>query len=231
MHRTLPIAALAVLATGTFLASTLPAKVPPLPDPSKPRAKAFVLTDQNGEKVFMSKFRGQIVVLEWVNFDCPVSQRHYTEGTFKTLLKKYEFGIPGQPDPQPAPARGRRGGRKGKKRPKVVWLAINSTYNSSPEANKKAAQQYGVPYPILDDHTGKVGRLYGATHTPHVFIKAPDGTIAYDGAVDNDPEGTTDPEERVNYVEKALEALLIGKEPETPKTKPYGCTIKYAKRR
>jgi hypothetical protein len=228
MRRTLLIATLAVLAAGIFLASTLPAKVPPLPDPSKPRAKAFVLTDQNGEKVFMSKFQSQIVVLEWVNFDCPVSQRHYQEGTFKTLLKTYEFGIPGQPDPQPAP----RGGRKKrKKRPKVVWLAINSTYNSSPEANKKAARQYGVSYPILDDSHGKVGRLYGAQTTPHIFIKAVDGTIAYEGAVDNDPDGTTEPEERVNYVEKALEALLGGKEPETPKTKPYGCTIKYAKRR
>ncbi|MFO8011700.1 MAG: hypothetical protein R6X20_00200 [Phycisphaerae bacterium] len=229
MRRTPLILALAALAAGTFLASALPAKVPPLPDPSKPRAKAFVLTDQNGEKVFMSKFRGQIVVLEWVNFDCPVCQRHYREGTFKTLYEEYKFGIPGQPDPQPAPRRGRK--KKKKKRTKVVWLAINSTYNGSVEANKKAAQQHGVPYPILDDHLGRVGRLYGATHTPHIFIKAPDGTIAYEGAVDNDPEGEKDPEQRVNYVEKALQALLTAKEPGTPKTKPYGCTIKYAKRR
>ncbi len=230
MRRTLLALALAatVLAGGILGLAPLLAKVPPLPDPSKPRAKAFVLTDQNGNQVFMSKFRGLIVVLEWCNFDCPFSQRHYREETFKKLYKKYEFGIPGQPDPQPAPKTSRR---KRKKRPKVVWLAINSTYNADADTNKKAAQKYQVPYPILDDHQGKVGRLYGAANTPHIFIKAPDGTIAYQGAIDNDPEGTTDPDQRVNYVKEALEALLSGKEPDTPQTKPYGCSIKYAKRR
>lgn len=230
MRRTLLTLVLAaVLGAGVLAIAPIRAKVPPLPDPDKPRAKAFVLTDQNGEKVVMSKFRGQIVVLEWVNFDCPFSQRHHREGTFKDLAKKYEFGIPGEPAPEPA--KGRRGRKKGKKRPKVVWIAINSTHDSSVESNKKAAQEYGVPYPILDDHRGRVGRLYGATHTPHIFIKAPDATIAYQGAVDNDPEGTKEPEHRVNYVEKALEALLRRQEPDTPQTKPYGCSIKYAQRR
>jgi hypothetical protein len=229
MRRTLLVLVPIALAAGTFLVSALPAKVPPLPDPNVPRAKAFVLTDQNGEKVFLSKFRGQIVVLEWVNFDCPVSQRHYREGTFKKLYEKYKFGVPGEPDPQPAPRR--RGRKKGKKRPKLVWLAINSTYSSTVEGNKQAARKYEVPYPILDDHLGRVGRLYGAETTPHVFIKARDGTIAYQGAVDNDPKGTKEEALRVNHVEKALEALLTGKEPPTPKTEPYGCAIKYAKRR
>jgi len=230
MRRTLLALALAatVLAGGILGLTPLLAKVPPLPDPDKPRAKAFVLTDQNGNQVFMSKFHGQIVVLEWCNFDCPFSRRHYQEGTFKRLYSQYRYGIPGQPDPKAPPRTSRK---RTKKRPKVVWLAINSTNYAGTEANRKAAQKYKVPYPILDDHQGKVGRLYGATNTPHIFIKAPDGTIAYQGAIDNDPDGTTDPDQRVNYVKQALEALLSGKEPDTPQTKPYGCSIKYAKRR
>jgi len=230
MRRTLVAFALAAAAvTGaTLIPSSLLAKVPPLPDPDKPRAKAFVLPDQNGKKVFLSKFHRQIVVLEWCNFACPFSRRHYEEGTFKKLYKKYKFGLPGRPAPTPARPRRRK---KKKKRPRVVWLAVNSTHSADVASNKKAAREYEVPYPILDDHQGKVGRLYGATRTPNVFIMAPDGTIAYQGAVDNDPQGTKEPEQRINYVEEALKALLSGKEPETPKTKPYGCSVKYAKRR
>jgi len=222
----LAVTAAALAGPASSLAPLL-AKAPPVPDPDKPRAKAFVLTDQNGDEVFMSKFRGQIVVLEWCNLDCPFSRRHYAEGTFKSLYKTYRFGIPGRPDPQPA----RRRHREKKKRPKVVWLAVNSTHYADVETNRKAAEKYEVPYPILDDHEGKVGRLYGAKTTPHIFIKARDGTIAYQGAVDNDPKGAKDPDLRVNYVEEALKALLAGKEVETPKTKPYGCSVKYAKQR
>ncbi len=217
--------AAAVLAAA-LLATGLPAKVPPLPDPDKPRAKAFVLRDQDGETVLMSKFRGQIVVLEWMNPNCPYSKRHYQEGTFKDLFKTYQYGLPGQ-TPQPKTRKGKRR----KKRQRVVWLAINSSRGGTAEANKEAAREFHVPYPILDDHRGKVGRLYGAKTTPHLFIKAPDGTIAYQGAIDNDPKGEKEPEERINYVEKALEALLSGKEPEAPETEPYGCSVKYAKRR
>jgi len=220
--------AAAAVAGATLVLSPLRAKAPPLPDPDKPRAKAFVLTDHHDNKVFLSKFQGRIVVLEWCNVECPFCRRHYEEGTFRKLYKKYKYGIPGEPDPTPAPRRRRK---KRRKRQKVVWLAINSTHSGDVESNKKAAGEFKVPYPILDDHLGKVGRLYGATHTPHVFIMAPDGTIAYQGAVDNDPKGTKTPDHRINYLEEALKALLRGKEPETPKTKPYGCSIKYAKRR
>jgi len=215
-----------VLAGGAFALSPLLAKVPPLPDPDKPRAKAFVLPDQNGETVIMSKFQGMIVVLEWMNPDCPFSKRHYREGTFKDLYKKYKYGLPRQPQQTETGKAGKR-----RKRQKVVWLAINSSIHGSVEANKQAAAEFNVPYPILDDHRGKVGRLYGAKTTPHLFIKAPDGTIAYQGAVDNDPKGEKEPDERINYVEKALEALLSGQAVETPETEPYGTGVKYAKRR
>jgi len=33
----------------------------------------------------------------------------------------------------------------------------------------------------------------------------------------------------VNYVDKALAELTAGKAVSTPKTKPYGCTVKYAR--
>ena len=35
--------------------------------------------------------------------------------------------------------------------------------------------------------------------------------------------------EYVNYVDKALSEIIGGKAVSTPKTKPYGCTVKYPK--
>jgi len=226
----MPKPLVSVLAAGCVLAAAalsgrLWADKPPAPDPNKPWAKAFTLTDQNGNKVSLSSFSGQIVVMEWCNFDCPFSRRHYERGTFKDLYKKYKFGVPGEPTPQPDK------GRKREPKQKVVWLAINSTHYATVETNKAAAQKYEVPYPVLDDHEGKVGRLYGATNTPHIFIKAPSGELAYRGAIDDDPQGEKEPTEIVNYVDQALQEILEGKPVSIPEAKPYGCSVKYAEQR
>jgi len=215
-------AGLAVLVTARSAAAGQPAE----PDKVK-RAYAFVLEDQHGKKVVMSKFRGQVVVLEWVNFDCPFSRRHHEQGTFRQIYKKYKYGVPGaKPEPAP-PQRGRRRPRGPKQ--KVVWLAINSNHYANVEQNKAAAAKYNVPYPVLDDHLGRVGLLYGAKTTPHIMIKAPDGTLAYQGAVDDDPKG--EKEEPLNYVAEALEEILTGKPVSTPETTPYGTSIAYAAKR
>jgi len=67
----------------------------------------------------------------------------------------------------------------------VVWFAVNSTNPTTPEANREFAKKYKLPYPILDDRSGTVGRLYGAITTPHLFIVNKDGVVVYDGAIDN----------------------------------------------
>ena len=134
----------AALATGWSMAAEKP------PEGEKVRkARAFVLDDQDGNKVMMSSFHGQVVVLEWVNFDCPSSKRHLEAGTFKQLLKKYKYGVPGAKPAEPQPQRGRSRSRR--KKQKVVWLAINSADYSNVEQNKAAATKYAVPYPVLDD--------------------------------------------------------------------------------
>ena len=54
------------------------------------------------------------------------------------------------------------------------------------------------------------------------------GSVVYDGAIDNAPNGKTiDGGEKVNYVDKALSELIAGKPVSTPKTQPYGCSVKY----
>jgi len=178
---------------------------PPRADAGK-RAGPFTLTSFDGKTINLADYRGQTVVLEWFNFECPFSKYHYDKvSTMADLAKKY-------------------------KSEGVVWLAINSTNHTTPEANKAFAAKYNLPYPILDDRPGTVGRAYGAKTTPHMFVISPQGQIVYEGAIDNAPLGKMQKgEELVNYVDKVLAALVANKDIGIRETKPYGCTVKYAK--
>jgi len=167
----------------------------------KLEAPDFTLPDQDGKKVSLGDYRGKIVVLEWINPGCPYSRRHTERGTMKALAEAY------------AP--------KG-----VVWLAINSTHTADIAGNKAWRQKHKLPFPILDDHEGKVGGAYGAKTTPDMRIIGLDGAVAYNGAIDDDPRGKA--EKPTNYVAKALDEILAGKKVSTPLTRPYGCTVKYA---
>ncbi len=168
------------------------------------RAPEFELNSFDGKTVSLSDYRGKIVVLEWFNFECPLSRYHYeTKNTMVELAKKY----------------------KGKN---VVWLAVNSTSHTTPGPNKTFAKRHGLPYLILDDRSGKVGRAYGAQTTPHMYVINPRGRIVYEGAIDDSPLGKKK-EGVINYVDNALAELTARKAVSTPKTKPYGCTVKYAR--
>jgi peroxiredoxin len=170
------------------------------------RARPFALQTFDGKTVNLADYRGKTVVLEWLNFECPFVQHHYDKAkTMVGLANKYKD--------------------KG-----VVWLAINSTSHTKPADNTAFAAKQKLPYPLLDDRSGKVGRAYGAKSTPHIFIINAAGAIAYEGAIDNSPLGKTPAGQKpVNYVDKALTELVAGKEVSTPGTKPYGCSVKYAK--
>jgi len=169
------------------------------------RAPEFELNSFDGKTVSLSDYRGKIVVLEWFNFECPLSLYHYeTKNTMVELANKY-------------------------KDKNVVWLAVNSTSHTTPEPNKTFAKRHGLPYLILDDRLGKVGRAYGAETTPHMYIIDPKGRIVYECAIDDSPLGKKKVGV-VNYVDNALAELTAGKAVSTAKTKPYGCTVKYAKK-
>jgi len=170
--------------------------------PAVPKAPGFTLVDHNGKKVSLADYAGKVVVLEWINPKCPFSRRHYTKPTMKNLATKY------------AP--------KG-----VVWLAINSSHFATPKQNKAWVEKHSLPYAILDDSAGKTGKAYGARTTPDMRIIDKSGKVVYSGGIDDDPRGSND--KRVNHVDKALDELVAGKKVSTPKTKPYGCSVKYAK--
>ncbi len=177
------------------------------PERGRPRgrqAPEFELTSFAGRKINLADYKGRIVVLEWFNFECPFVKYHYDQvPTMVDLAKKY-------------------------KDKNVVWLAVNSTSHTTPEANREFTKKHDLPYPILDDRSGRVGRAYGAQTTPHMFIIDQDGTIVYNGAIDNAPLGKVQGDgTKINYVDQALAELTAGKAVTAPTTRPYGCTVKY----
>jgi len=169
-------------------------------------APTFALQNQDGKEVKLSDFtdKSKIVVLEWMNYDCPFVKAEYKDGVMKRLAEKYA-------------------------KQNVVWLAINSTNYAEAQGDQAFINEHKLPYPILLDKDGKAGKLYKAMTTPHLFIIDTKGKIVYRGAIDNAPLGKKPENEAyVNYVEKALDELLAGKAVSTPQTKPYGCSVKYA---
>ena len=169
-------------------------------------APTFTLTDTDGKTHNLADLKGKIVVLEWFNPECPfILKHHKVNTTFNNLNSEYNS--------------------KG-----VVFLAINSSakgkQGNGKSLNAEKKSEFKMEYPILIDEDGKVGMAYGAKTTPHVFIIGTDGTIAYNGAIDN----STDPKKPgdKNYAKLALDEMLAGKAVTTTQTKPYGCGVKYA---
>jgi peroxiredoxin len=164
-------------------------------------APDFTLMDQDKNSVSLSDYSGKVVVLEWINWDCPFVKRHYESGTFAKLAD--EFKDQG-----------------------VVWLAVNSTHYATSEKDQAWIGQHSLPYPILSDPSGKVGKMYDAKTTPHMYIIDTNGTLVYAGGIDDDPQGESD--NPVNYVEQALKEVVAGNPVSMPESKPYGCSVKYA---
>ena len=202
MRKFLPSLVLLLAAAFVFTQVAAKEKLPDLAI-GKP-VPNFSLQDQNGKTITLADLKGKIVVLEWFNEGCPFVQKHYSTGNMNAVAAKYT----GED---------------------VVWLAINSTSSATNASNLKAAEDWKIERPILNDSAGTVGKAYGAKNTPHMFVINKDQTLAYRGAIDSmastessDIAGST------NYVAKALDELKAGKAVSQPETKPYGCSVKYA---
>lgn len=166
------------------------------------KAPEFELTDAQGNKHSLNDYEGKLVVLEWTSPECPFVKRHYKS---KRMPETYQ--------------------KIASETSEVVWLAIDSSHFNKPQDSKKWKQKHSIPYPILQDSEGTVGRKYGAKTTPHMYVIDKEGTLRYKGAIDNDEWGKKD--SPTNYVVETVKALKKGESPEKTSVKPYGCSVKY----
>ncbi|MGB7405958.1 MAG: redoxin domain-containing protein [Pacificimonas sp.] len=172
-------------------------------------APDFAAKAASGETIRLSNFKGKTVVLEWTNKGCPYVVKHYASDNMQTLQEKAaENGI--------------------------IWLTVNSGapgkqgHVDADGAMAEMAEYDTTQTAYLLDADGKVGKLYNASATPHMYIVAPNGDLTYMGAIDDRPTSDQgDIEGATNYVTAALDAMAAGDKPSPAATRAYGCSVKY----
>lgn len=195
-------------ALAAFVALSLPVSALAAPEIGQ-SAPDFTATDIAGKTVTLSGFKGKPVVLEWTNHECPFVRKHYDSGNMQGLQKTATQGG-------------------------AVWLSIVSSaegkqgYTTPEQAQGLLTKEGAAPtYKILDTK-GEIGKLYDAKTTPHMFVVDKDGTLVYAGAIDSDDSAKPESiQTATNYVKDALDSLAVGKPVATPRTEPYGCSVKY----
>jgi alkyl hydroperoxide reductase subunit AhpC len=172
-------------------------------------APEFTATASNGKTVHLSDYREKYVVLEWHNNGCPYVRKHYNSGNMQRLQKQWT-------------ARG------------VVWFTILSSapgkqgYMAANEENDYLTKMQAAPTAALLDPSGEIGHLYDAKTSPQMVVINPQGVVIYDGAIDDKPTTELkDVTDATNYVTRALEQAIAGKQVEMAATRPYGCSVKY----
>jgi peroxiredoxin len=134
-------------------------------------APDFAVTDSNSKVQKLSDYAGKFVVLEWSNRGCPFTQKHYSSGNMQRLQREWT----------------QRG---------VIWFTVISSapgkqgYVSAADENAWLKKINAAPTAVLLDPQGTLGHLYDAKTTPQMFVINPQGTVVYDGAIDDKP--TTD---------------------------------------
>lgn len=173
-------------------------------------APEFTSVDTNGASQALAAYRGQYVVLEWFNPECPFVKKHYGSGNMQRLQQELT------------------------KTPGVVWLSVDSSaptkqgHLTAEQANAWKVAQGAAMSAILLDPDGTIGRRYGAKTTPHLFIIDPQGALIYAGAIDSTP--SADPADvaiATNYIRQAFAEAAQGKPVSVPQTQSYGCSVKY----
>jgi peroxiredoxin len=161
------------------------------------------------EDISLDDFKGKIVVLEWLNNGCPFVKKHYESGNMQSLQRKYT-------------------------EQNVIWLSIVSSapgkqgHVDKEGAIKEKTNHKSSATDVVLDPDGKVGKLYGAKTTPHMFIIDKNGNLVYQGAIDD--KADTDKNSILsakNYVAAALDEVIGGKKVTAHTTKSYGCAVKY----
>jgi hypothetical protein len=172
-------------------------------------APDFSLTDSNGKPHALADYKGKIVVLEWNNPDCPFVRKHYGSGN----MQKQQAA---------ATAAG------------AVWLTINSGARGKQGdldgagANAYVAKVGAKQTAYLLDADGKVGHLYGAKTTPHIYVIDKDGVLRYMGGIDSIASTDVDDlAKATQYVPQVLAELAAGKALSVTTSQPYGCSVKY----
>lgn len=173
-------------------------------------APDFTGTDASGAKQTLSQYAGKYVVLEWFNPGCPFVKKHYGTKNMQGLQKKLTDDG-------------------------VVWLTIDSSaeghqgYLDAGAATALYKEEGMHSTALILDPSGKIGHLYDAKTTPHMFLVGPDGKLLYAGAIDDQASADSDDVKIAkNFITAAYDEAKRGVPITTSATESYGCGVKYS---
>jgi peroxiredoxin len=155
------------------------------------------LVDTSGGMQSLQSHSGQIVVLVFWSFKCPVSLAY--NDRIEELRSKYA----------------------GKN---VGVLAIASGANETPSEIQANVANLKIKIPVLLDPEGNAAKKLGATHMPSFFVIDGNNVLGYKGALDNNKR--TGEKGRISYLDNALDSLLSGHPVPVEETRAFGCSIK-----
>ena len=108
----------------------------------------------------------------------------------------------------------------------VTFVGINSSIgpleNMNEMRRRAAASRFNFHY--LYDTSQQVGRGFGATATPHVFVLDQNRRIAYAGAFD---DNRSESQVKHHFVVNAVSDLLADRPVAVTRTQQFGCAISY----
>ena len=179
-----------------ILASTLGQSAP---SPTGPPVD-FRLQDHRGVWHSMDQSRtSPVVVIAFLGTECPMAQAYAPR--LAELARAYQ-------------SRG------------VAFFGVDANEQDGPVAIGRFASTHGIAFPILKDVGNELADRLGAERTPEVFVLDRARAIRYRGRVDDQYAlGVHRAAPTRRDLVDAIEATLIGKPVETPRTIAVGCRI------
>jgi peroxiredoxin len=165
----------------------------------------FSLPNLDGNVINIQNYHGKIVIINFWSCECPHSER-----TDKAIMAMFMQHLHRAADAVQV------------WQDEVVMFSIASNRNESIEDLKNVSTARRIPHVLLDAEC-QVANLFEAVTTPHIFVIDKNGTLAYQGAVDDVKFRQKTPTRF--YLDEAIESLLAGRVPEIQESSAYGCAI------
>jgi peroxiredoxin len=159
------------------------------------------LTSLDGNALSLHDLKGKVVVAVFLSFECPISNS-YT-APLSEMSKEYA----------------------GKN---VVVLGFCPTQDAVAELAKQG-KEFQLAFPIYRDADLSVARALGARTVPEAFILDGKMILRYRGRIDDGYAKRVVKKQKVEHhdLRDALDAVLAGKEINSPVTEAVGCPILY----
>ena len=164
------------------------------------KLKNAKLRDMNGKEARLLDFhKGKVLVIAYTGIGCPISERYMPR--LASLQEQYA-------------AKG------------VHFVAINANPQDSLKAIAREAKDRGIDFPILHDKNQDLTKQLDAKTSTEVFVIDSTKTVRYRGMIDDQYAlGEKRDKPKVKYLQKALDAVLKGQEPQVTRTAAPGCLI------